>query len=151
MSERKVVARNRAAWHDYEILEKFEAGLALLGPEVKSIRASKASITEAYAVVKEGEATLIDMHVPPYSHAGYAVTDPKRPRRLLLHRREIRKLEDALARRGLTIVPLELYFREGRAKIELALARGRKKGDKRETLRREADTQEARRALRRPR
>ncbi|MGH2671278.1 MAG: SsrA-binding protein SmpB [bacterium] len=144
MSDRQVVARNRRAYHDFEVLEKLEAGLVLLGPEVKVLRAGKASIAEAYAAFKDGELYLRDMHVPEYSHAGYAPHDPRRPRKVLLHRRQLRHLEDALARRGLTIVPLELYFARGNAKVELALARGRKHEDKREVMR----EKEARRDMR---
>jgi len=146
VSERLVVARNRRASHDYEILETVEAGLVLLGPEVKSLRAGKASITEAYASIHKEEIFLREMHVPEYSHSGYAPHDPKRVRKLLLHRREIGKLAAAVAQRGLTLVPLQVYFRGGRAKVEIALVRGRKLHDKREKLKGEADRREARSA-----
>lgn len=147
MSERQAKARNRKAFHDYEILDRIEAGIVLQGSEVKVIREGKASIAEAYALVKAGEVFLKDMHVPEYSHAGYSPHDPKRIRKLLLHRREIRKLASALEREGLTVVPLELYLKEGRVKVELGLARGRKLHDKREALRSDAARREARSAV----
>lgn len=146
MSGRKVVAQNRRARYDYAILEKVEAGLVLLGGEVKSIRGGKASIAEAYGQFKDGELYLRDMHVPEYSHKGYASHEPRRPRKLLLHRRELRKLEAAVTRQGLTMVPLQLYFKNGRAKVEMALVRGRKRHDKREALKRKAAQQEIKRA-----
>ena len=120
---RKVVARNRRAFHDYEILETVEAGIVLVGPEVKSLRTGKISIAEAYAAFKGGELFLLDMHVPEYSHTGYTPHEPRRPRKLLLHRRELRKLESVLARRGLTLVALQVYFRGGRANPINAKAR----------------------------
>jgi SsrA-binding protein len=144
VNDRKVMVRNRRAFRDYEILEKVEAGLVLLGPEVKSIRAGQGSISEAYATFKGKELYLIDMHVPEYPHKGYAPHEPRRPRKLLLHRRELKKLEAATTRKGLTLVPLQLYFLRGRLKIELGLARGRKRHDKRHALRKE----EAKRAAR---
>jgi SsrA-binding protein len=139
-----VVARNRRAYHDYEISEKVEAGIVLVGPEVKSLRTGKISIAEAYAAFKGGELFLFDMHVPEYSHTGYTPHEPRRPRKLLLHRRELRKLEQVLARRGLTLVALQVYFTSGRAKVELGLGRGRKRHDKRESLKRDAADREAR-------
>jgi len=144
--DKVVVARNRRAFRNFEILEQFEAGLVLLGPEVKSLRAGRASIAEAYAGFKNGELYLLDMHVPEYTHGGYAPHDPVRPRKLLLHRRELGKLEEATTRRGLTLVPLEVYFRKGRAKVEIALARGRRHHDKRERLKEKEAEREARSA-----
>ncbi len=149
MSGKKVVARNKRARHDYEILGAVEAGLVLQGGEVKSIRDGKVSLAEAFGQFKRGELFLRDMHIPEYSHAGYAPHEPRRPRKLLLHRRELRKLETAVTRGGLTMVPLQLYFTDGRAKVEMALVRGRKRHDKREALKGKAAEQEIRRASRR--
>jgi len=149
--ERKVAARNRKALHDYEVVERIEAGVSLLGPEVKSIREGKASLQEAYAAFKGKELWLLEMHVPEYAHKGYAPHDPVRPRKLLLHRQELRRLETSIARRGFTLIPLELYFKKGRAKVELAVARGRKHGDKREHAREEEARREARATERRGR
>jgi SsrA-binding protein len=146
VTEKKVVARNRRAYRDYEILERFEAGLALLGPEVKSLREGKASLAEGYAAFERGELFLRDTHIPEYKHRGYAPHEPLRARKLLLHRRELRKLESAVTRRGFTLVPLEIYFARGRAKVELGLARGRRRHDKREAVRREEARREARAA-----
>ena len=112
---KKIVVRNRRAFHDYEITEKVEAGISLLGPEIKSIRAGKASINEAYASFKKGELWLLDMHVPEYENRGYVTHEPRRPRKLLLKKRELRKLDALIARQGLTIVPLQLYFVRGQA------------------------------------
>ena len=144
--DRLVIARNRRAFRDYEILERLEAGLVLQGSEVKSLRAGKASIAEAFAAFKGGELFLLDMHVPEYSHAGYAGHEPRRVRKLLLRRRELRSLEESVTRRGLTLVPLLAYFSSGRAKVEIALARGRKRHDKRQAVRKDEARREARRA-----
>lgn len=149
--ERKVVARNRKAFHDYEILERLEAGVALLGPEVKTLREGKASLAEAYAAFKGKELFLLQLHVPEYAHKGYAPHDPVRPRKLLLHRQELRRLETSVERRGFTLIPLEIYFKRGRAKIELAVARGRKHNDKRAQVREEEARREARATERRGR
>jgi len=143
---RKVVARNRRATHDFEILEKVEAGLVLAGSEVKALRDGKASIAEAWARFDGDELWLIDAHIPEYRDAGYSQHDPKRRRKLLLHRRAPRKLEQTTTRKGLTMVPLQVYFRNGRAKVEIALARGRKRHDKREDLRGKAARREVREA-----
>jgi SsrA-binding protein len=149
--ERKIVARNRQAFHAYEILERVEAGLSLLGPEVKSLREGKASLAEAYAGFKGKELYLLEMHIPEYAHRGYAPHDPVRPRKLLLHRQELRRLETSVERRGFTLIPLEVYFKKGRAKVELALARGRKHHDKREAVREQEARREARATERRTR
>jgi SsrA-binding protein len=141
----KIVATHRKARHLYEILETVEAGLELVGPEVKSLRAGRANLSDAYARIRRGEAFLVNAHISPYEQAGRENPDPKRERRLLLHKAEIRRLGGKVAERGLTLVPLRLYFRDGIAKVELALARGKKSFDKRETLRR----REAERALQR--
>ena len=144
--KRQTVARNRRAFRNFEVIEKHEAGISLLGPEVKSLRGGKASIAEAYAAFHDGELFLRDMHIPEYSHVGYAAHEPLRPRKLLLRRRELGKLEAAVTRKGLTLVPLEVYFVRGRAKVELALARGRKRHDKREKASAEQARREARAA-----
>ena len=143
---RKVVARNRRAYRNYEITQKFEAGIALLGPEVKSLRGGKASIAEAYAMFRRGELFLLEMHIPEYSHKGYAPHEPMRPRKLLMHRRELDKLESSLARKGLTLIPIEVYFLKGRAKVELGLGKGRRLHDKRDKLKQKEAQREARRA-----
>jgi SsrA-binding protein len=130
----RIVADNRKARFQYEIGQIFEAGIALTGTEVKSLRAGKATIAEAYADAREGEMWLINANIPEYQQASRFNHAPKRPRRLLLHKREINKLIGAVERDGMTVVPLKLYFNaDGRAKIEIALARGKKLYDKRET------------------
>ena len=134
--ERKTIASNRRARYDYEILDTFEAGIALLGPEVKSLRAGGANLSDAYATVRGGEVFLVNAHISPYAQAGRENPDPRRERRLLLHKREIRRLQGQTAERGRTLVPLSLYFKEGRVKVELALARGKRRHDRRETIRR---------------
>jgi SsrA-binding protein len=131
--KKKVVAENRRARYDYAIDQTFEAGIALTGTEVKSLRFGEGSIAESYAEVKDGEVWLINANVPEFSHGNRFNHEPKRPRKLLLHEREIGKLHGAVARQGMTLVPLSIYFNgRGRAKVELALARGRKAPDKRE-------------------
>jgi SsrA-binding protein len=147
-ARRKLVASNRRARFDYEILDTFEAGIELRGPEVKSLRAGKASLNEAYAMLRGGEAFLVNAHINPYEQAGRENPDPRRERRLLLHKREIQRLQGQVAERGRTLVPLALYFRGGRAKVELALARGKRRFDKRETIRRREEEREVARALR---
>lgn len=144
---RKVVARNKKARHEYEILDTYEAGLVLRGPEVKSIRAGKVSLAGAFARVDQGEAWLYDMHVTPYDPAARWNEDPTRPRKLLLHASEIRRLIGATQEKGLALVPLDLHFRRGNAKIDLALARGKKLHDKRETLKRKSHQREMEREL----
>jgi SsrA-binding protein len=146
--ERKLVASNRRARFDYEILDTFEAGIELRGPEVKSLRAGKASLNEAYALLRGGEAFLVNAHINPYEQAGRENADPRRERRLLLHKREILRLQGQVAERGRTLVPLALYFRRGRAKVEVALARGKKRIDKRQTIQRREQEREVARALR---
>lgn len=148
---RKVIARNKRALRDYHILDRYEAGLVLTGPEVKSLRAGKASIAEAFARVERDEVWLHGAHVTTYDPAGPWNHDPTRPRKLLLHRREIRRLIGATQEKGLTLVPLELYFRRGIAKLTLALARGKKLHDRREDLKRKAADREMERAIRRER
>jgi SsrA-binding protein len=145
----KVVADNRRARFNYEIGETFEAGIVLTGSEVKSLRAGKATIGESYADSREGEIWLINSNIPEYTQAGRFNHLPKRPRKLLLHQRQINKLAGAVEREGMTVVPLKLYFNDkGRAKIEIALARGKKLHDKRETLKKRSWDRERGRLLR---
>jgi SsrA-binding protein len=154
MTERdakKIIARNKRARHEYQILDTWEAGLVLTGPEVKSLRAGKASLGEAFARVEGGEVWLHDLHISPYDPASQWNADPVRPRKVLLHRREIRRLIGGVQEKGLTLVPLELYFRRGLAKVTLALARGKKLYDKRETLKRRDAQREIERAFRKDR
>jgi len=131
---RKVVCQNRKARHDYEVLDRIEAGLVLVGSEVKSLRDGQAALTDAYAEVRDGEVFLVGAHIAPYANASYNNHAPKRDRKLLLHAREIHRLEGRVREKGLTLIPLCLYFRDGKAKVELALARGRKAYDKRERI-----------------
>jgi len=144
---RQSVARNPKAAHDYHILETWETGIVLTGTEVKSLRSGKASIREAYARVRNGEVFLEGMNITPYEQGNRYNHDPVRTRKLLLHRREIEKLIGAVEQRGLTLVPLELYFKKGRAKVALALGKGKKQHDKRETLKRKIQEREVARAL----
>jgi SsrA-binding protein len=139
------VAKNRRARFDYHILETFEAGLVLRGTEVKSLRSGKANITDAYGIVRDGEVFLLNAYIQPYESRGYANHEPTGTRKLLLHRKEIRRLIGAVERQGLTLVPLELYFKNGVAKVALALAKGKKMHDKRDTERqRDAEREMAR-------
>jgi len=144
---RQSVARNPKATHDYHILETWEAGIVLTGTEVKSLRNGKASIKEAYARVRQGEVFLEGMNITPYEQGNRYNHDPVRSRKVLLHRREIEKLIGAVEQKGLTLVPLELYFRNGRAKVTLALGRGKKLHDKREDLKRRVTERETARAV----
>lgn len=130
----RAVATNRRARHDYEIEETFEAGMVLTGSEVKSLRAGQASLAEAYARLDGGEVWVENLHIPPYSHGSSQETDPRRRRKLLLHRKEIDRLIGKIQERGLTLVPLRLYFRRGRAKLELGLGRGRRRFEKRQAI-----------------
>jgi SsrA-binding protein len=146
--ERSSIARNKRARFDYEILETWEAGIVLTGTEVKSLREGKANIGDAYGVVRDGEIYLINMHVSPYERGGYANHEPDRTRKLLLHRKEIRRLIGAVERQGLTLIPLELYFKNGVAKVAIALGKGKKLHDKRDTERRRDAEREMARAVR---
>jgi SsrA-binding protein len=143
--EKQISATNRRARFEYEILEKVEAGMVLVGPEVKSLRAGKANLTDAYAFVRRGEMWLSGVHISPYAQASRDNPSPTRERKLLLHRREIERLASKIKERGLTLVPLQLYFKGGRAKVEIGLARGKRVHDKRQTIKtREADRELAR-------
>ena len=144
---RKVIARNRKARHEFEILDTYEAGLVLKGPEVKSLRDGKVSFQDAFAMVENGEVWLYNLHISPYAPANRANVDPTRSRKLLLRKSEIESLVGEVQQKGLTLVPLDIYFRRGYAKVTLALARGRKLHDKREKLKRKTMEQEAERAM----
>lgn len=147
--ESTTIARNKRARHDYHILETWEAGIVLTGTEVKSLRNGKANLTDAYGIVRDGELFLLNLHIPLYEQGNQFNHDPVRTRKLLLHRREIRRLIGSVERQGLTLVPLELYFNpRGVAKVRLALAKGKKLHDKRETARERDAEREIARALR---
>ncbi len=132
----KVVASNRRARHEYFLLETFETGIALKGTEVKSLRQGKASLQESYATIKNGEVWLVDMHISPYERGAVDAHEPTRMRKLLLHKKEIRRLVGKLTEKGITLIPLRVYFKNGIAKVELALARGKRAYDKRESIKR---------------
>ena len=144
---RKVVAQNRKARHDYHVEDTYEAGLVLTGTEVKSLRAGRASLVDGFAEVDGGEVWLQGVHIPEYTQGTWTNHEPRRRRKLLLHRLEIERLAARAAERGLTIVPLSLYFKDGRAKVEIALARGKKSYDKRQALAEREAKREAQRAL----
>jgi SsrA-binding protein len=144
-----VVARNRKARHEYDLIEKIEAGLVLTGTEVKSLRNGKANIEDAYADIDRGEVWLLGCDIPEYLQANQMNHKPKRPRKLLLHRAEIAKLSSKASEKGLTIVPLSIYFKNGIAKVELCIARGRKTYDKRQAIKKDDAKREIARALRR--
>ena len=146
--EQKVLTTNRQAEHLYFLLERFEAGLALTGTEVKAVRNGKANLKDAYAAIRNGEAWLLNCHISPYEYGNRANHDPLRKRKLLLHRQEIRRLTGKTTERGLTLIPTKMYLKEGRIKCEIALAKGKKLYDKRETERRKTAEREARRAIR---
>jgi SsrA-binding protein len=141
------IAVNRQAFHNYEILERLEAGIVLTGTEIKSARDGRVNLKDAYGLVKSGEVWLLNCHISPYSHGTYANHDPLRTRKLLLNRSEIRKLIGRTTEKGLTLVPLRLYLKNGRLKCELALAKGRKLHDKREVSRLKTIDKEARQAI----
>src|SRR5436305_852380 len=143
----KDVCRNRRAFHEYEVFDRLECGLVLTGTEVKSLRDGHASLEDAYARIDGGEVWLINSDIPEYAMGNRLNHKPKRPRKLLLHRREIAKFAGKASERGYTIVPLRLYFRSGRAKVELAVARGKKQHDKRETERKAEAQREIRKAM----
>ena len=144
---RRIIAENRKARHDYHIIETWEAGVALLGTEVKAIREGRVNLRDSYARAEKGEVWMMNVHISPYSHSGYAGHDELRQRKLLLHRHEIRKLAGRVAEKGLTLVPLELYFKNGRVKVSLALAKGKQAHDQRETIKRREVDRETRAAV----
>ena len=143
----KIVARNKKARFDYELSDRFEAGLVLTGTEVKSLRMGKASLSEAYAKVTDGEAWLVGCQIQPYPFAYYDNHEPTRQRKLLLHKRELKRLTVKLAEQGYSLIPTALYFKRGKAKVELALARGKKKHDKRASIKKREQEREMARAL----
>src|SRR6478735_144692 len=141
------IAENRKAFHDYHLLETFEAGIALMGTEVKAIREGRVNLRDSYARVENGEVFLFNVNISPYSHRGYAEHEPLRRRKLLLHRQEIRKLIGKTVERGMTLVPTRLYFKKGRVKVSVSLAKGKKEYDKRETIKRRETDRETRAAV----
>jgi SsrA-binding protein len=143
----KIVCQNKKARHDYHIIEVIEAGMVLLGTEVKSLREGRANLKDSYARIRDGELYLVQAHISPYSHASYDNHDPERVRKLLVHKQELKRLTGKTQEKGLTLVPLKIYFKDGKAKIELALASGKKSYDKRETLRRQTQKREMERAI----
>ncbi|MDH6062054.1 SsrA-binding protein SmpB [Chrysosporum bergii ANA360D] len=144
----KVISDNRQARYLYEILETFEAGVELTGTEVKSIRAGKVNLQDGYALIRNGEAWLINVHISPYNASGqYFNHEPRRTRKLLLHRQEIRKLIGKVEQQGLTLVPLKMYFKRGWVKVSIALGKGKKIHDKRESLKKRQDQREMQRAM----
>lgn len=149
MAQGKALSTNRKAYHDYHVEETFEAGVALTGTEVKSLREGRANLRDGYAAVEGGEVFLLNCHVSPYAPANRFNHEPRRPRKLLLHRAEIRRLIGKVQEKGLTLVPLSLYLKDGRVKVELALCRGKKQYDKREDLKRRTQEREVAEALKR--
>jgi SsrA-binding protein len=143
----RIVADNRKAYHDYHVLETWEAGVALLGTEVKAIREGRVNLRDSYARLENGEVWLQNVHISPYSHTGYAHHEERRQRKLLLHRHEINKLSGRVVDKGLTLVPLQMYFKNGRVKVSLALVKGKQAHDKRETIRRREVDRETRAAI----
>jgi SsrA-binding protein len=144
----KIIARNRRARHDYHIEDVYEAGLVLTGTEVKSLRAGRASLSDGFGQIADGEAWLHNVHIPEYTQGTWTNHEPRRIRKLLMHRKEIGRLSRETAERGLTLVPLSLYFKDGKAKVELGLARGKRTYDKRHDLAKRDAAREVDRALR---
>ena len=143
----QIVTQNRKARHDYHLEETFEAGLVLVGTEVKSLRDGRVNLKDAHCSVVDGELWLLNAHISPYPHGTHSNHEPERPRKLLLHKREIKKLIGRIVERGYTLIPTKLYFRRGLAKVEVALARGKRAPDKREVLRRRVQEREMARAI----
>src|ERR1043165_7397727 len=141
------IAENRKAYHDFHLLETFEAGVALMGTEVKAIREGRVNLRDSFARVDDGEVYLYNVNISPYSHRGYADHEPLRRRKLLLHREEIRKLIGKTVEKGMTLVPVRLYFKNGRVKVAVSLAKGKKDYDKRETIMRREAERESRAAI----
>ena len=146
--ERKSLARNKRALHDYHVVESWEAGLMLTGTEIKSLRTGQANMSDSYGVVRDGEVFLLNLHIPPYEQGNQFNHDPTRTRKLLLHKKEIKRMIGAVERQGLTLIPLELYFERGKAKVALALGKGKKLHDKRADEKKKDDQREMARALR---
>jgi SsrA-binding protein len=141
------IAENRKAFHDYHLLETFEAGIVLLGTEVKAIREGRVNLRDSFARVEDGEVFLYNVNISPYSHRGYADHEPLRRRKLLLHRDEIRKLIGKTVEKGMTLIPVRLYYKKGRVKVAVSLAKGKKEYDKRETIKRREADRETRAAI----
>ena len=141
------IADNRKAFHDYHVLESWEAGVVLLGTEVKAIREGRVNLRDSFARIDRGEVWLMNVHISPYSHSGYAHHEERRQRKLLMHDHEIRKLTGRVVEKGLTLVPLQMYYKKGRVKVQLALVKGKQLHDKRETLRRREVDRETRAAV----
>ena len=144
----RTIAQNRKAYHDYFVEEKIECGIALFGTEVKSIRQGKVNLKESWAQIRKGEVWVEGMHISPYEQGNIFNRDPLRAKKLLLHRREIRKLDGLVMRQGYTLIPLEMYFRDGRVKVELGLCKGKQLHDKRDSMARKDSEREIQRALR---
>jgi SsrA-binding protein len=144
-----IVCTNRKAYHDYFIQETFEAGISLLGTEVKSLREGRANLRDSYAIIRDNEIFLLNCHISPYSHGNILNHDPLRTRKLLMHRKEINKLWGNLTQKGLTLIPLKIYFKKGKAKVELGLAKGKRKYEKREALKEKEARREIQKQLRR--
>lgn len=143
----KIIATNRKALYNYHILDSFEAGMVLKGSEVKSLRIGRTSLKESFARIEGNEAFIYNLHIAPYSHQGIPGPEPTRPRKLLLHKREIKRLIGLTSQKGLTLIPLKIYFKAERAKVEIALVKGKKKYDKREKLKKKTAQREMERAL----
>ena len=143
----KIIAKNRKAYHDYHIEETFEAGISLVGTEVKSLRDGKANLKESYVIIKNNEAFLFGCHISPYTHGNIQYHEPLRTRKLLLHRKEIDKLWGSISQKGLALVPLKLYFKGGKAKLEIGLAKGKKQYEKRDTIKEREANREIERHL----
>jgi SsrA-binding protein len=143
----RIVADNRKAFHDYHVLDTWEAGIVLLGTEIKAIREGRVNLRDSYARLENGEAWLLNVHISPYSHTGYAHHEERRQRKLLLHKHEIMKLAGRVQEKGLTLVPLQMYFKGGHLKVDLGLVKGKQAHDKRETIRRREIDRETRAAV----
>jgi SsrA-binding protein len=143
----KIIAENRKAYHDYHLLETFEAGIALVGTEVKAIREGRVNLRDSFGRIQDGEVFVHNMHISAYSHRGYADHEATRPRKLLLHKNEIRKLIGKVVERGMTLVPVRMYFKNGRVKVAISLAKGKKEHDRRETIKRREADRESRAAM----
>jgi SsrA-binding protein len=141
------IAENRKAFHDYHLLDTYEAGLVLLGTEVKAIREGRVNLRDSFARVEDGEVFIYNVHISPYSHRGYADHEPLRKRKLLLHRSEIKKLIGKTVEKGMTLVPTRLYFKDGRVKVSVSIAKGKKDYDKRETIKKRENERETRAAV----
>jgi len=145
----KIIATNRKAYHDYHIQDTYEAGVALVGTEVKSLREGKANLKDSYALIKDGEAFLLNCHISPYSHGNIQNHDPVRTRKLLLHKKEINKLWGKISQQGFTLVPLKIYFKNGRAKIEIGVAKGKRQYEKRASIKEKEAKREIERHMKR--